>query len=171
VTAGESSGEPGIGGPAADPAERYRRLLAVAATREDRLVLLGRIGEAESAAGHWREAEATLRLAVTLADDLADRRASVANRSRLATALTASGRHVEAAELFDGALADAVAAGSMTDLEGDVCADYGRCLAEMGRRDEAVLRLRRALEIRRVTGDRAAVAATEKAIDALGGHR
>lgn len=152
-----------------DQLERNLRLLRIAATRDDRLVLLGQIGEALCQLGRYREAEATLREAVTLAADLADRRSRVVNLLRLGDAIRHLNRHDEAEPLLREAReAAAAAGGAMTDLHARTLHEHGSCLVEMGRRDDGVEALLGALEIRRATGDRAVLAATERALDALG---
>lgn len=152
-----------------DQLDRNLRLLDVAATREDRLTLLGQIGEAQLALGYYREAEATLREAVTLAGELVDRRMSCANLIQLASAIQHQNRNEEAAELYRAAIDSADEAdGARDDLAGSALLHYGACLAELGRREEAIASLRRALTLRRAGGDRAQVAATEKALAALG---
>ena len=151
-----------------DQLDRNLRLVTVAATREDRLVLLGQIGEAQRLLGHAREAEATLREAVELAGDLADRRAECANLIRLGGAVQQLNRHGEAVELLHHALLLAeAAAGAMTDLETLALQRLGGCLVEMGLREEAVEPYRRALALVTTVGDRARQATLEKALDAL----
>ena len=161
------------GGPSASAqVERYQRLLAVAATREDRLVLLGHLAEARLALGRWREAEASLREAAGLAAELADHRALATVLIRLGAAEQqqnrpegADRRYAEALEVVGRA------GGRMADVEALALTHRGRALAEAGRRDAAAECLRRALEIRRAAGDPAEVAAIEALLDGLGEPR
>jgi tetratricopeptide (TPR) repeat protein len=151
-----------------DQVERYERLLAVTATREDRLLLLGHLAQARLALGRWREAEESLREAVALAEELADHRALATALVRLGDAEQQQNRHDEADERYRHALDVAAATGGrMTDVEALVLTQRAGCLVETGRRAEAADCLRRVLEIHRAAGDRAEVAATEKLLDAL----
>ncbi|MFL6139119.1 MAG: tetratricopeptide repeat protein [Frankiaceae bacterium] len=152
-----------------DQVERYQRLADVAASREDRLALLGHVARAQLELGRLREAEASLRTAVELAAELADQRGVVTSLDRLAAVVRQQNRPADAEPAYRRALAVVAAAGgAMADLEAELHQHYGDCLAELGRREEAVRELRLAVAAQRTGGDPAAVAAVERALDALG---
>lgn len=146
---------------------RNLRFLAVAATRDDRLALLGRIGDEQRELGHYREAEDSLTEACTLAAELADRRSLVTNLVRLARTMADLNRYDEAHVLLGRALVLTEQA-PLTDLRCVALQHLGACLVEMGRRAEAVVAMRGVLELSRAGGDRALIAAAEKALHSLG---
>ena len=147
--------------------ERNLRFLAGAATRDGRLALLTSIGDEQVALGRLREAEVTLREACTLAEELVDRRALVDNLIGLARCVAALNRPAEAEQVLREAelLCRERLVGQRHD---DVLTELGAVLGALDRRDEGVLLLERALELRSARGDRVGAAAIEKLLASWG---
>lgn len=93
-------------------------------------------------------------------------RAAATTLIRLGTALQYLGRHGEALGRFDDA-ESLVRRERLPGLIDFVLQHRGKCLAELGRVDEARACFRRALRARRIRGDAALVASTEAALAAL----
>jgi tetratricopeptide (TPR) repeat protein len=143
------------------------RLLAArdAGDRAERLQLLGQIGNDQLNLGNLLEAEMFLTEAVALAQTLGDRRREAVHGIRLATARQYSGQHGEAEALFRDALALTLS-GDAAEYEDFALQHLGTCLVEMGRVDEAIESLDRALVLRWMKADAALIAATEQALHA-----
>jgi tetratricopeptide (TPR) repeat protein len=147
--------------------ERNLKFLAGAATRDGRLALLTSIGDEQRLLGRLREAEATVREACELAEELVDRRALVDNLIVLARCVAALNRPAEAEQVLREAelLCRERLVGGRRD---DVLTELGTVLATMGRRDEAVPLLEQAHELRLARGDRVGAAAIEKLLGSWG---
>ncbi|MDX6228785.1 MAG: hypothetical protein QOI76_2175 [Frankiales bacterium] len=147
--------------------ERNLKFLAGAATRDGRLALLTSIGDEQRLLGHLREAEATVREACALAEELVDRRALVDNLIVLARCVASLNRPAEAEQVLREAdlLCRERLVGGRHD---DVLTELGMVLATMGRRDEALPLLERAHELRSARGDRAGAAAIQRLLASWG---
>ncbi|QBI21805.1 hypothetical protein ER308_21095 [Egibacter rhizosphaerae] len=125
----------------------------------------GRLGELLRMLDRYSEAETHLRAALETAVATGDQRAEVANRLRLATALQYQERHHEALEQFD-LTEDAIAAHELEEDYSDFAAQHrGKCLVELGRVEEGIGELERALELRERKGDPELLASTDAAIE------
>jgi tetratricopeptide (TPR) repeat protein len=147
--------------------ERNLRFLAGAATRDGRLALLTVIGDEQRELGRLREAEATLREACALAEELVDRRAKVDNLVVLARTIAALNRPADAEAVLREAelLCRERLVGERHDV---VLTELGSVLDSLGRRDEAVPLLEQALTLRTARGDRVGAAAIEKLLGSWG---
>jgi tetratricopeptide (TPR) repeat protein len=147
--------------------ERNLKYLGAVATRDGRLALLTSIGDEQRLLGRLREAEATLREACALAEELVDRRALVDNLLVLARCVASLNRPAEAEQLLLEAdlLCRERVVGGRRD---DVLVELGTVLDTLGRRDEAVPLLEQALEVRTTRGDRVGAAAIEKLLGSWG---
>lgn len=147
--------------------ERNLRYLAGAATRDGRLALLSVIGDEQRQLGRLREAEATLREACALAEELVDRRAKVDNLVLLARTVADLNRAGDAEQILREA--DLLCRERLVGERHDtVLAELGLVLDSLGRRDEAVPLLEEALALRTTRGDRVGAAAIEKVLGSWG---
>lgn len=139
--------------------------LAIARESGDRqatLALLGELGEAYRMLGFLDEARPLLTEAVEVADRHADARRALVNRLRLATLLQYAEEHDAALPLFGAALARAEALGLLVDY---VRQHRGKCLAELGRWDEAIADFEAALAARARGGDAALITSSREALE------
>lgn len=134
-----------------------------AGDERERMDLLGRIGENQRMLGNIAEAVPLLQEAGHLARKLDDRPREIANMIRLATTLQYLDEHAAADALFRATLEMIDRSGSR-DREDFARQHHGRCLAEMGRLDEAIAAFEAALAIRRAKGDAPLIASTECAL-------
>lgn len=149
-------------------AEEQANLAAAETVGDDtaRLALLGRVGERERILGRLDDATLHLQAALALAQEHGDRKREITNLIRLATALHYAEGHTEADALFRECLATIERTGER-EREDFAHQHYGKCLAEMGQRDEAAAHFAHALALRRAKGDAGLIASTEAAIAAL----
>lgn len=125
----------------------------------------GRLGEIRRLLGRPAEAEPHLRAAVDGAVAAGDATLEVDNRLRLGAALQYQERHVEALTEFDAA-EDAIGVHGLEEDYADFAAQHrGKCLVELGRLDEGVAELERALELREHKGDPELLAASDVAVE------
>lgn len=150
------------------PLLRDLQLLEATVTRADRLRLLTRIGEAQRARGQCRDAEETLRTAVVLAGELLDRAAEAQLLVELGSAVRDNGGSAAAVAIFERAIELAGRPPALSEVEAAAQQLRGLELSALGRVDEAVAALRRALQLRLQRGDRVGVARCERALQTLG---
>jgi tetratricopeptide (TPR) repeat protein len=129
---------------------------------EGELAALGPIAEAFRMLGQLEPAASYSERALTLARAIGKPKAVVSNLIRLATAYQYANRHEEAMPLFDEAVALAPTVGVLEDY---ALQHRGKCLAELGRWDEAIADFEAALALRRVRGDAGLVDSTEEALE------
>lgn len=124
--------------------------------------ILGELGEAFRLLGQLDRALPYTTEALELARAQGRAKWVLTNGLRLATLLQYRNDHAAAEPLFIEALAGARALGLLEDF---VLQHWGKCLAELGRRDEAIACFERALVLRQTRGDAALIASTEEALD------
>lgn len=137
-----------------------------AGDREAELAIRGPLSENYRAIGRLSEAVAHGEAALATARELGKAKAVASNAIRLATAYQYAGRHDEALALFEEASALTRRLGVLHDF---ALQHMGKCLAELGRIEEARACFTEALALRRARGDGALIASTEEALAALQG--
>jgi uncharacterized protein (DUF952 family) len=149
-------------------AAKLRQEAEAAGTEEARAAALGRLGEhLRVSPVHLNEAIDLLQEAVRLAG-AADRPGTVvANRIRLAIAFQYAERHEEAVRCHMEAIDAVRADGDLAGLEDFAHQHLGKCLAEMGRIEEARACLMAALRLRRSRGVEELVTSTLTALERL----
>jgi tetratricopeptide (TPR) repeat protein len=130
---------------------------------DDRTWLLGQAGACAGILRQLTRADASLREAITLADDHGLARRSVVLRIRLADILALGGDPDGAIALTTALLDDTETLPD--DLEDFVHQHLAKALIEAGRTDEAVTHLERALELRERKGDPELLASTRTTLD------
>jgi tetratricopeptide (TPR) repeat protein len=153
--------------------EALRREIVEARERQDEaglLAALGRAGDLCRILGELDQAISTLEEAVELARSEADEPRLVANLIRLGTAFQYGDDHASAERFLREALSLAES-GRHRAYEGFACQHLGKCLAELGRYDDARGYLARALAIRESAGDEKLIASTHRALEALAAIR
>lgn len=131
----------------------------------------GQIGEAYRSLGQLEQARKHLEAAVAAAREHGLRKQLGTNLVRLATARQYANAHEEAMPLFEEALAVTATTGVAADFAHQ---HVGKCLAELGRWDEAIAHFEQALIMRQARGDMglgssqgaALIASTEEALEA-----
>ena len=144
--------------------EQLDELVAAREAQDEQAILplLGEVGEGFRMLGRMDHARAPLEEAVALADRLGDARRAMVNRLRLATLQQYANDQDGALALFDDALARARDLGLLVDF---VQQHRGKCLAELGRWDEAIAEFEAALTKREAGGDPDLIASTREALD------
>lgn len=146
-----------------DRLERARTSLEQVSSEDERLQVLGRVAELSRMVGDTALSIRISTDAVELARRLGDAGRETANLIRLATALQYDGRHEEALDVFGTAISHA----HCDDVQRYVHFAHqhqGKCLAEMGRLDEAQAAFVRAMAVRRHLGDAGLQESTGRAI-------
>ncbi len=149
------------------PVQQLREQMKCASTPRCRLVAKGRLGD------RLRLDVATVGEAVMLLREAAEQclqtdepKLWISNSLRLAVALQYAERHHEALGCFERTL-EAVGERDDRFLE-DFCLQHmGKCLAEVGRLDEARRCLKSALELRKNRGDDALVNSSRRALSVI----
>ncbi len=141
----------------------YERLLPLLEGRDAVDVAL-RLGDVRQLVGGWVDAEATFRSALELADACGDERGRVRARSAIGYVLAHTGEMVEARDLLDAAVADAV---RLSDPETIVTAleHLGFAAWQQGDYDASIAASRRLVEVARAAEDTRAEC---RALDAMG---
>lgn len=140
-----------------------RRLTAEHEDRA-RLRLLGRLGAHLRTLGALGEAEARLLEAVALADRLADGRAALTNRIRLAHVYQWQRRFAEADALFRKVIAACVGRPDHGAILAFAYQHWGKSLFDQGRYAAAADRFARALALREAAGDEELIASSRVAL-------
>jgi tetratricopeptide (TPR) repeat protein len=140
--------------------------LAAASTDVERLRTLGDVAELYRLLGDIPQATDASFRAIALARVLGDGGREAAHLVRLATALQFDDRHAEALEAFSEVLRRRDEPG-FEPYEHFAEQHMGKCLAELGRVDEARQAFERALVTRRLSRNDGWIAATRAALDAL----
>lgn len=156
----EQAGDEGVAREAEELAELLDSLDGAARARAE-----GRLGELRRTLGQPVLAEQHLRAALEDAIAAGEASTEVANRLRLGTALQYQERHSEALAEFDAAEEAMTAHGLEEEYADALAQDRGKCLVELGRVDEGVAELERALEIREQKGDPELLASTDVAVE------
>jgi tetratricopeptide (TPR) repeat protein len=131
------------------------------------LQLLGRIGPFYRILGELDLAEGYPRRAVELARATADVKAEVLSKLRLAHVLEWRGRFPEADSMYLDCLAMCEVEPALGPCLRACCRHYGKSLFEQGRHQEAAVQFKRALGLRRKTGDAGLTAWSELALEAV----
>jgi class 3 adenylate cyclase/tetratricopeptide (TPR) repeat protein len=141
----------------------YGRLLPIVEGRDAVDVAL-RLGDVRQLVGGWVDAEGTFRSALELAEACGDERGVVRARSAIGYVLAHTGEIVEARDLLDAAVADAV---RLSDVETIVTAleHLGFAAWQQGDYDASITASRRLVEVARAAGD---LRAECRALDAIG---
>ncbi|MDB5096206.1 MAG: hypothetical protein JWM80_627 [Cyanobacteria bacterium RYN_339] len=125
------------------------------------LAILGPLSEAYRLLAQLDPAVACGEEALALAEKLGNQTALIANGIRLATALQYRNEQDRALPIFQLALERARVRGFMVDY---ALQHLGKCLVELGRKDDALESFQEALKLRAAKGDAELVASTEEAI-------
>jgi tetratricopeptide (TPR) repeat protein len=126
------------------------------------LAILGPLGEAYRQLAQLDPAVECGEEALALALKLGNETALITNGIRLATAYQYRNEQARALPLFQQALERARARGFMVDF---ALQHLGKCLVELGQKDEALACFHEALALRRAKGDAGLIASTEEAIE------
>lgn len=129
----------------------------------ERARLLGYMGNAERMLGHTGPAIAYFRSALDLMRASGDVRGEAVALIRLGEAYRCADEPGQAEALLREAL-EATENGEAAGLRDFALQHLGKCLVELGRRDEAVAALDEALLVRRTKGDAALVESTQQAL-------
>lgn len=138
------------------------------ATHQNRVrapALRGQLGDLLRQQGRLVEAIVTLKLAVREAHETLQEQVWQANRLRLATALFYNNEHDEAESIMRPLLLR-IRNGHDRCYEDFVLQHLGKCVAEVGRWEEAVALFEEALELRKAKGVESLIRSTEKALSA-----
>lgn len=130
--------------------------------RESELAAQGPLGDTYRSLGQLDKAATHLECALTLARELDRPKAIASNLIRLATTYQYMNRHEEAEPLFLEALTLTASLGMLEDF---ALQHYGKCLAELGRYDEAIDCFERALAMRERRGDAGLIASSTEALE------
>jgi tetratricopeptide (TPR) repeat protein len=133
-----------------------------AGDREAELHALGPLAEAYRMLGQLDAALPHAERALALARELDKPKFVVSNLIRLATTYQYLNRHEEAEPLFEEAVELSRRVGVLEDF---ALQHQGKCLAELGRWDEAIANFEAALAMRKAKGQAELIASSQEALD------